>query len=97
MRSSADATFFLSTNDSFKTPAIIKRKMNQRKQLIARLKLNPAESMKQRLKNLNVEIKNNFYERKKQNIRRNTIPGNGKSLWRAVSKARDLNDEHIPD
>ena len=63
------------TNDSFKTPAVIKRKMNQRKKLIAKLKLNPDESMKQRLKNMNVEIRNHFYERKKHNIRRNIIPG----------------------
>ena len=53
--------------------------------------------MKQRLKNMNVEIKNHFYERKKQNKRRNIRPGNGKSLWRAVSEAKDLNEEDIPD
>ena len=53
--------------------------------------------MKQRLKNMNVEIKNHFYERKKQNIRRNIRPENGKSLWSAVLEAKDLNDEDIPD
>ena len=51
--------------DLVKPPAAIKRKMNQRKKLIARLRLNPDVSLKHRLKNLNVEIKNHFYERKK--------------------------------
>ena len=40
---------------------------------------------------MNVEIKNHFYEKKKQNIRINIIPGNGKSLLRAVLEAKDLN------
>ena len=44
-----------------------------------------------------VEIKNHFYEKKKKSLRRNIIPGNGKSLWKAVSEANDLNDEEIPD
>ena len=49
------------TKESLNIPPIIKRKMNQRKKLIARLRLNPDPNLKQRLGNLNVEIKNHFY------------------------------------
>ena len=57
----------------------------------------PDPSLKQRLKNLNVEIKNHFYERKRKNVRRNIVPGNGKSLWKAVLEAKDVNEEELPN
>ena len=41
-------------NDSVKTPAPIKRKMNQRKKIIARLRTSPDASLKQRLRILNL-------------------------------------------
>ena len=33
---------------------------------------------------------------KKKNVRRNIIPGNVSSLWKAVSEAKDKNTEEIP-
>ena len=56
--------------------------------------MNPDPNLKQRLGNLNVEIKNHFYERKRKNVRRNIVPGNGKSLWKAVSEAKE---EELPN
>ena len=67
-----------------KTPTVIKRKMHRRKKLIARLRLNPDASLKQRLKNMNVEIKNPFYEKKKKIARRNIIPGNEPQLFQTI-------------
>ena len=46
-------------------------------------------------KNLNTEIKNHFTEKKRSNVRRNILPGNVKSLRRAVAEAKDLNQEEI--
>ena len=62
--------------------------MNQRKKLIARLRRSPDVILKQRLKNINVEIKNHFYDRKRNNARRNIIPRNAKSLRKAVHEQR---------
>ena len=33
--------------------------------------------------------------KKKKNVRRNLIPGNSKSLWKAVAEAKDINLEEI--
>ena len=43
-----------------KTPLLIKRKLSQRKRLLRRLKQNPSEDLKIRMKNLNAEIKSHY-------------------------------------
>ena len=45
---------------------------------------------------LNVEIKNHFIEIKRSKVRRGIIPGNPKSLWKAINIAKDINPSEIP-
>ena len=74
-------------NDSiFTLPnRFIIRKRNLRKRLIKQFKRNPTLDLKARIKQLNVEIKCYFFSEKRSKVRRNIIPGNTKSLWRAVN------------
>ena len=52
--------------------------------------------LKHRIKNLNTEIKTYFYSEKRSKIRKNLIPGNSKSLWKAVSAAIDVGSVTLP-
>ena len=69
---------------------------NTRKRLLKKLKRNPSNEIRDKVRALNCEIRNFYYGRTKQNVRRNMIPGNSKSLWDAVKIAKDLNIEPIP-
>ena len=46
--------------------------------------------------NLNREIKNHFTEQRKKQVRRSLVPGNSKSLWKAVASSKNVNYESIP-
>ena len=74
----------------------IKRKQNKRKRLLKAFKNNPTLDLKHRIKNLNTEIKTYFYSEKRSKIRKNLIPGNSKSLWKAVSAAIDVGSVTLP-
>ena len=52
--------------------------------------------MKQRLKNINVEIKNHFKINKRACVRHGIVPGNSKSFWKAVNIAKDINNVDLP-
>ena len=67
-----------STKESLKTPPVIKRKMNLRKKLIRKLRVEHDLVVKQRVKDLNTEIKHHFYELKRKSVRRNIVPENTK-------------------
>ena len=79
-----------------KTPLLIKRKLSQRKRLLRRLKQNPSEDLKIRMKNLNAEIKSHYIMNKRKRVRKGIVPGDSKSLWKAVNIARDKNSDEIP-
>ena len=57
--------------ESSKHPEWIKRKLNLRKRLIRKLKLDKTQETKSRIKNLSVEIKAHFTNQKKHMVRQN--------------------------
>ena len=75
---------------------LINNKKNLRKRLLKALRRNPTLEMKSRIKNLNSEIKTHFYSEKRSNVRKNLVPGNSKSLWKAVNSAHDIGTAHLP-
>ena len=52
---------------------------------------NPTNELRQRVKNLTKKIKVHYIEEKRRKVRRGIVPGNSKSLWRAVNRAKDMN------
>ena len=74
----------------------IKKKLNLRRNLLKILKQSPNEDLKKRIMNLNREIKNHFTEQRKKQVRRSLVPGNSKSLWKAVASSKNVNYESIP-
>ena len=74
----------------------IKRKICLRRRLLNKIKNEPSNTLRDRIKNLNVEIKLHFAERKTNSIRKSILPGNSKSLWDAVKKAKDINNPKLP-
>ena len=75
----------------------IKRKLNLRKRLLKSLDNNASNALRDRIKNLNVEIKNNFLSLKTGSVRRKIILGNSKSLWDSVKIAKDVKIPKLPD
>ena len=57
------------------------------------LRSNRDEGTSDQVKHLNIEIRNHYTEMEKRNVRRNIIPGNSKSLWKAVNIVKDINIE----
>ena len=47
------------------------------------------------MKNLSKEIKDHFVMNKRNRVRKGIIPGNSKSLWKAVKLAKDVNSNEI--
>ena len=86
-----------STVESIKPTPVIKNKINLRKRLLKRLKITKDQQTKNRISQINVEIKNHFYANKRNSVRRGLIPGDSKSLWDTVKRAKDLNCKKIPD
>ena len=78
------------------TPRVIKRKINLRKKLLNKLKTNPSNVLRDRIANLNIEIKLHFANLKTKSIRNKIIPGNSKTLWDAVRTAKNINTPKIP-
>ena len=79
-------------------PKHIKNKINKRNRLLKKLKSNPnPQSTRQTIKDLNNEIKSFYHKIKSKNVRKGIMPGNSKSLWDAVNKAKDINTNPMPD
>ena len=72
-------------------------KINLRKRLLNSLKTSPSNILRDRIKNLNIEIKNHFMYEKTKTLQRSIIPGNSKSLWKAVKIAKNTNSDEIPN
>ena len=88
---------FIDKDVKHATPPVIKNKLNIRNRLLKKSRTTPTGEIKARIKNLNIEIKNFFYSRKKLSVRRGIQPGNSKSLWRAVNTAKDIGQPRIPN
>ena len=67
-----------------------------RKKLLAKTKSSPNDNLRIRINNLNKEIRLHFQNLKLNSIQRTIIPGNSKSLWKAVKIAKDINTNDIP-
>ena len=74
----------------------IKSKVSLRKRLLKNYKSNPNQVTKDRIRNLNVEIKQFYTNQKKYYIQRSILPNNSKSLWKAVKIAKNVNIEKLP-
>ena len=74
----------------------VKRKLSLRRRLLCNLKSNPSNALRDRIKNLNCEIKTHFRGCKKLEIRQKIVPGNSKSLWDAVKIAKNVNKPNLP-
>ena len=74
----------------------IKTLLNARKNLLKKFKLRPNFDLKAKIKSLDSNIKNHFYQEKRKRVRRGILPGNSKSLWAAVRIAKDQNVQSFP-
>ena len=75
----------------------MKNKINIRNRILKKFKSNPTLELKNRIKHLNCEIKLFYYSNKRFAVRKGLLPGNSKSLWRAVSIAKDIGHPTIPN
>jgi hypothetical protein len=75
----------------------LKTLINTKKRLLKNKKFQNNFNQHLKIKNLNKEIKIILRNEKTKNIRRGIIPGNSKSLWNAVKKAKDLNITSLPE
>ena len=80
-----------------KIPKLIKNKINKRNRLLKAYKLNPTLTMKNRVSNLNFEIRSHFFYKKKFAVRKGILPGNTSSLWKAVKIAKNVGYTVIPN
>ena len=78
-------------------PEWLTRKLNQRKKLLKKVKQEKTPEIRNRLKNLSLEIKYHFRNETKSKVRRGIKPGNNKTLWDAVKTAKDINTDELPD
>ena len=90
--STVKSTFNTKSNQN----AHIKRKLNLRRKLLNKLRLNPSNVIRDRVKHLNIEIKQHFAEQKSFFVRKKIIPGNSKTLWEAVKIAKDIHTPKLP-
>ena len=66
------------------------------RKLLNKLKSNPSNPLRDRIKNLNFEIKSHLTQKTKNKIRDKIKPGNSKSLWDAVKIAKNTNIPPLP-
>ena len=77
------------------SPAI-KSLINKKKQILKRKKSATNFNEHVKLREISKEIKRLVQNNKTNNVRRSILPGNSKSLWTAVKKAKDLNITQLP-
>ena len=85
-----------STIKSQNPSTAIKNKIHLRKRLLKTLEKKPSNPLRDRIKNLNIEIRHHFRSLKTKSIRRKITPGNSKSLWDAVRLAKNVNIQQLP-
>ena len=70
--------------------------ITKKNRLLKLRKHRPSIELKNRIKNLNFEIKTHFFIENRNKIRRKLLPGNSKSLWNAVKAAKDIGADSLP-
>ena len=54
-------------------------------------------SILDKVRALNREILSEIKKSKKSSIQRSIVPGNSKSLWNAIKRAKDINPNQMPE
>ena len=91
------ATFTNNTVKNSGPPKAIKNCLNKRQRLLKRFKQLPCIELKTKINELDREIRLHFKNEKRTKVRKGIIPGNTRSLWKAVNLAKDINTSPIPD
>ena len=78
-------------------PKLVKNKINKRNRLLKIFKRNKSLELKTRISNLNFEIRSHFFLKKKFAVRKGILPGNSKTLWKAVKTAKNVGHTVIPN
>ena len=76
---------------------LLKTLLNRKKRLLKSKRISDNLATNDRLKLVNSEIRKILKSEKSSYIRRGIIPGNSKSLWNAVKKAKDQNISFLPE
>ena len=76
---------------------MLKTLLNRKKRLLKSKRITDNLATNDRLKLVNSEIRKILKSEKSSYIRRGIIPGNSKSLWNAVKKAKDQNISFLPE
>ena len=74
----------------------LKNLLNRKKRLLRRKRTHDNLEINLSLKSLSKDIRQILKTKKTKYVRRGIIPGNSKSLWTAVKKAKDQNINHLP-
>ena len=77
-------------------PKHIKSMISSRKRALKLQKQRPSVILKQKIKELNCQIRNFFHSQKRLAVRRGIIPGSSTSLWSAVKIAKDMSVADVP-
>ena len=75
----------------------LKNLYNVKRRLLRNKNLRNNFEHHQKIKSLNKEIKLKIFNEKTNDVRRGILPGNSKTLWKAVSKAKDSNIQSLPE
>jgi hypothetical protein len=81
-----------------KPPKEVNNMLNVRKRYLKQFRSNPSQALKLKIGTLDKSIRLFFRSEKCKFVRKGIIPGNSKTLWRAVSIAKDINiAADVPD
>ena len=64
---------------------------------IKQSKKRPSIQLRDRIKNLDIKIRNIYFNQNRTKLRKDIRAGNSKSLWNSVKIARDIIVEPIPN
>ena len=80
-----------------KTSPLLRGLINKKKRLLKQKRINDSNEINIKLKTINKNTRKLLKNQKSNQVRRGIIPGNSKTLWDAVKKAKNLNINPIPD
>ena len=89
-------TFTQGSHVKVNIPPRIKQKINQRKRLLRSFRRSKDENTKVRLDLVDKDVKQFFNRQRANNVRKLIVPGNTKSLWKAVNMAKDTCKNNLP-
>ena len=90
-------TFVNDVAKETKPPFHIKRAINIRQRLLKNYRKFPCIEIKNKIGTLDKTIRNFFKNKQTTRVRKGILPGNSKTLWRAVNIAKDMNPPKLPD